>query len=107
MSFQSDSERFGPNAMDSEYSEVPSQETGNVSPQRGTGRKRGRPKGSGSGRGRASKGASPSLSPKPVNKTTKTFSFSVFMFSVRAELQSLPLLNAFIINTLEIAYINH
>ena len=65
--------------MDSEYSEVPSQETGNVSPQRGTGRKRGRPKGSGSGRGRASKGASPSLSPKPVNKNTN---FLIFCLDV-------------------------
>lgn len=79
--------------MDSEYSEVPvqSQEAGNVSPQRGTGRKRGRPKGSGTGRGRASKGASPSQSPKPVNKTTNFFlSFYVLIHSFKS------LLNAFL-----------
>ena len=80
--------------MDSEYSEVPvqSQEAGNVSPQRGTGRKRGRPKGSGSGRGRASKGVSPSQSPKPVNNNTNFLS----VYVVNTELQILPLLNAFL-----------
>ena len=74
LSFQSESERFGMNCLESEFSDG-SPDAGQVgSPiaagqpaARGTGRKRGRPKGSGTGRGRASKGASPSSSPKPVN----------------------------------------
>ena len=73
---QSESDMFGPNVMESDYSDLSpgAAGDGHLSPGHaatargtGTGRKRGRPKGSGTGRGRASKASSPSASPKPVN----------------------------------------